>query len=71
MCVMSEVESLLQGGCDSADHRSTKWLEALSPHVIKLQSCVEVTCQRARSCLSFISVQVSHLLCQLCHCACV
>ncbi|KAK2184836.1 hypothetical protein NP493_251g03006 [Ridgeia piscesae] len=59
VCVMSEVELLLQGGCDSADHRSTKWLEALSPHVIKLQSCVEVTCQRARSCLSFISVQES------------
>ncbi len=53
VCVLSQVEELLTSVTDCS-----KWLEELSPLIIKLKRCVEVTCSRAKAGLTFLTIEV-------------
>ncbi len=56
VCVLSKVEELVQAedGNDEASH----WLEELSPLVIKLKSCAEVTAAKAKVSLTLVTLEV-------------
>jgi len=54
VCVYSKVDELVQQPPDQA----VKWLDILSPLIIKLKRCVEFMCTRAKSGLAFITLQV-------------
>ena len=53
VCVISMVEELVKD-----ETSALQWLEKLSPLMIRLKSCVQVMCQRAKSGLMFLSVKV-------------
>ena len=57
VCVLSKVEELAQ----QANGGSAHWLEELSPLVIKLKSCAEVTTAKAKASLTLITLEVRQL----------
>ncbi len=58
VCVLSKVEELVQ----QANGEGSHWLEELSPLVIKLRSCAEVTAAKAKASLTLITLEVLRLL---------
>ena len=56
VCVTTKTLSLLQ--LPDSDPSATTWLSEISPLVIKLKSCVEVLCNRAKSALTILTIEV-------------
>ena len=54
VCVLSKVEELAK----QANGEGSHWLEELSPLVIKLKSCAEVTAVKAKTSLTLITLEV-------------